>query len=332
MKTYFTATFLYMLAAILLTLLLHGAAMETLIVPLGVASAYAKLIGGSAVLFLPVVLFMMWWFRRRSSIEHVSSLVLVAVAAIWLQVGFLFFKSALPQLVPFYADPFWANLDRALLFGHDAWQLAHAVTPAALAAWFPFVYLTIWSVLAYAFPVVVAATDPDSKRVMRYAWLFFLSWVVVGNLAALAGSSVGPVYYDELLGTDRFASMHLALASNGFSAGPIAMVQERLWENSGGLLSFISAFPSVHVAVACIAALYIRERFRPFRLIGDVFLTLILLISVYSGYHYLLDGIASIMIVMALNAALGRHANRLFAVAEASTFGRGSEPRLKGEA
>jgi membrane-associated phospholipid phosphatase len=88
------------------------------------------------------------------------------------------------------------------------------------------------------------------------------------------------------------------------------MGQETLWTNLGGLLSCISAFPSVHVAIACVAALYLRERFRPFRLIGDAFVAMILLISVYSGYHYLLDGVASLVIVLALNAGLVRHANR----------------------
>jgi hypothetical protein len=310
MTTYFKVTFLYMLAGSLLMVLLRGNAIETLIMPLGVVGFYARVIGESLIPFLPFALLMMWWFGRRSSLAHLSSVILVTFAALWIQVGFLLFKSAIPDLVPFYADPFWAELDNSLLLGHDAWQVAHAITPDVLAAWFPAIYLSLWSVAAFVFPVLVVASDPDERRMLRYAWLFFLTWIVVGNIVALAGSSVGPVFYDRLLGTDRFADMHAAFVLNGFSAGPIAMVQKNLWDNLGGLLSCVSAFPSVHVAVACVVALYIRERFWRFRLIGDSFFALILLISVYSGYHYLLDGIASLGIVVALNAALVRYANR----------------------
>jgi hypothetical protein len=310
MRTYFTVTLVYLLAAWLLLVLLHGSALQILAVPLQLAEVYAGLILGPAVFILLIAIPIMWWFGRRSSWEHLSLIFLVAMSSILLQVGFLLFKSAIPLVVPFYADPFWAMLDRSLLLGHDAWELAHAVTPGILVGWFPLFYHTLWFALAFAFPIVVVATDPDARRVARYTWLFFLSWIVTGNIIALLGSSVGPVFYDRLLGADRFADLHLALASSGFSAGPIGMGQETLWTNLGGLLSCISAFPSVHVAIACVAALYLRERFRPFRLIGDAFVAMILLISVYSGYHYLLDGVASVVIVLALNAGLVRHANR----------------------
>jgi hypothetical protein len=310
MRTYFKVTTAYLLLAVLVMFLLHGTTVETVLMPVRVADLYAGLFLGSAVYFLPLVLPLMWWFGRRSSLEHLSLVFLAAVSSILLQAGFLLFKSAIPLIVPFYADPFLASLERAIFFGTDAWEVAHAITPAGLAAWFPLIYLTLWSALAFVFPVLVVATDFDDRRVTRYVWLFFLSWIVTGNLVALLGSSVGPVFYDRLLGTDRFVDLHAALADSGFAAGPIGMVQENLWTNLGGLLSCISAFPSVHVAVACIGALYVRERFRRFRLISDAFVALILLISVYSGYHYLLDGIASIVIVLALNAALVRHARR----------------------
>lgn len=150
------------------------------------------------------------------------------------------------------------------------------------------------------------ATDRDEARAKRYVWLFFLSWVVAGNIVALAGSSVGPIFYDRVMGTERFADLHASLDALGFSQGPIAALQGRLWENSTEMLSLISAFPSVHVAVAAIVALYIRERVRWSWPVGDAFFALILLISVYSGYHYLVDGLTSLVIVLALNSALLR--------------------------
>jgi hypothetical protein len=327
MRTCFKAALIYMLAATLTLVLLHDSAVETLVMPLRVAELYAGLVLGAALYLVPLAVLLMWWLGRRTSREHLTLVFIAAIFSVLLQVGFLLFKSAIPILVPFYADPFLATMEHTIFLGHDAWQIAHAVTPGWLAASFPLIYLTLWTVLAVAFPVVVAASDPDRLRVDRYFWLFLLSWIIVGNLLALAGSSVGPIFYDRLLGTDRFAELHVALAQSGFATGPIAQVQENLWRNLGGLLSCISAFPSVHVAVACIAALYIRERFRSFRLAGDVFLALVLLISVYSGYHYLVDGVASIAVVLALNAALIRRQNRRRPVAS----GIGLQPE-KGEA
>lgn len=306
MTSFFRATLLYVLAATLLTGWLQDDWLQTFRDVAGFAAGYLKTVGTSALYTLPVLVPLAFWFRRRITRDWLRGIFLVAIACTLLQAGFLFFKSAIPQLVPFYADPWLAEVEHRLLFGHDAWQLAHAVTPDSLAAWFPQIYLTLWSALAYAFPILVAATDPDPTRRDRYVWLFFLSWLVLGNLLAIAGSSVGPVYYDLLYGTDRFAALHQAFAASGFDTGPIARLQSLLWQNSSGMISYISAFPSMHVAIACIVALYLRDRFRLFQPLGHGFAALILLISVYSGYHYLVDGIASIAVVLVLNAALQR--------------------------
>lgn len=310
MKTYYKTTFLYVYFATAVTVVLHDDKVEALEGFASLAGNYVEIVGRATVKLLPAALLLGWALGRKLPPRQLRNAFLVACAAVMIQVGFLFFKSAIPRFVPFYADPFWAELDRLLLFGNDAWRLAQAITPDMLVAWFPHIYLTAWSLLAYAFPIMVAAADPDEQRLKRYAWLYFLSWLVTGNLVALAGSSVGPVFYDRLMGTHAFDDLRAALDLNGFSSGPIANLQQLLWENSGQMLSYISAFPSVHVAVACIAAIYIRERFRHLRLLGDVFCALTLLISVYSGYHYLVDGLASIGIVILLHVALSRHLRR----------------------
>lgn len=306
MRAFFKTTVLYLLAAIALTAILHGDWGAAFREGLDVASAFARITGAALVDALPLALPLLLLIRPARSLMRLRNAVVVVVASTFLQAGFLLFKSAIPELVPFYADPVLAEVDRHLLFGRDAWEIAHALTPAALAAWFSLIYLTLWSVVAYAFPVLVAASDDDWARARRYVWLFFLSWVVTGNILALAGSSVGPIYYDRLLATDRFAQMQISLEANGFSQGSIAALQARLWENSTGVMSFISAFPSVHVAVAAVVALYVRERARWAWPVGDAFLALILLISVYSGYHYFVDGIVGVAVVWALHAALLR--------------------------
>ncbi|WP_112312563.1 phosphatase PAP2 family protein [Pseudogemmobacter bohemicus] len=306
MTGFFRATFLYMLAATVLTSILLDDPLGTLVGLTRIVSSFLGLIAGASAAFVPVMLLLLWWFGRKVPLERLRPMLIVALASVWLQVGFMLFKSAIPQLVPFFADPFWAWADQVLLFGHDAWQLAHMITPEALIPWFPLVYLTTWSLTAYAFPVLVTAIERDEAVALRYLWLFFLSWVLCGNVFALAGSSVGPVYYDRQLGGDRFAAMAASFEQSGYAQSAIALLQDRLWSRSGEAMSFISAFPSVHVAVAVIVALYLRERLPRLRFAGYGFLALIGLISVYSGYHYLLDGIASLVIVLGIHAALIR--------------------------
>jgi membrane-associated phospholipid phosphatase len=306
MTTYYRTTLAYLLVAAALFIAMHGYTPEAFQGFIDVGGGYVKVIVNTSSKVLPFVLVVVWFLGRKLTLPQLRQIFLAGVSAIMLQMGFLLFKSAIPQLVPFYADPFLAELDRALLFGHDAWQLADLISPDWLVGWFPAIYLVFWSYLAYSFQVLIVASDHDDARVLRYSWLFLLSWVVNGNLLALIGSSVGPIYYDLLLGTDRFAEMHAAFEASGFSQGKIARLQMFLWEQSHDFYSYISAFPSVHVAVAGVAALYLRERFRLLWPIGALFAASILLISVYSGYHYLLDGVVSLGVVWALNGFLRR--------------------------
>ena len=144
----------------------------------------------------------------------------------------------------------------------------------------------------------------------RFAILHVVCWVGLGNVLALAFSSVGPVFYDRLLDTDRFAELLLALKTSGIEASRIGAIQANLWtlyiEEGQAVGSGISAFPSVHVGVATVFALYLMERSKWLAPIAILFLAMILFFSVYLGYHYALDGYASIIVIVAAWALLRR--------------------------
>ena len=131
---------------------------------------------------------------------------------------------------------------------------------------------------------------------------------------AMLGSSVGPVFYDRLLGGDRFAELTVALQSSGMTQSAIGSIQEALWRRfeTGGIDigHGISAFPSTHVSVATIAAIYLCERSRWLAPVGFGFLGITLFMSVYTGYHYAIDGYFSIAAVFAGNWLLIKHQNR----------------------
>jgi membrane-associated phospholipid phosphatase len=231
-------------------------------------------------------------------------LVLAAVlGTIALQIGFSTFKNLIPVLVPYYADPPLAAADRWLHLGVDPWLPVHRI-----AAFLPMesllvAYLQLWVLPAMLLPVLAAATDPDAARRTRLLWVYLGIWILLGNLAAVAGSSVGPVFHDRLLGTDRFADLAAAIAASPLPQSLIGGLDAYLWGRyQSGQLIFglgISAFPSVHVAIATLTALYLGERNRWLGLAGWLFAVLILFLSVYTGLHYALDGYASVLVVVA---------------------------------
>lgn len=229
-------------------------------------------------------------------------------------------KTALPMTAElfgvnaFFADPALAELDRVIHFGFDPWVWAHDISQivaidqfAAIAAQ---VYFFWWLVPAFFFPVilVILGEDEDTKR--HYLFLYLFVWIGLGNLAALLGLSAGPVFYDDLFGTERFAELNAALAVDGFRSSVFATMQAALLDayvqNGQAAGSGISAFPSVHVATMCVFMLYTMQKGRLFACLGVFMLVAIFFISVWTGYHYALDGYASFALVLAAHAWLKR--------------------------
>ncbi|MFV2033804.1 MAG: phosphatase PAP2 family protein, partial [Halocynthiibacter sp.] len=220
----------------------------------------------------------------------------------------------LPYIVPFYADPFFAELDRVMMGGTDPWELVYA-----FAEYLPMqvilpVYLKGWALPAIFLPVFLAALDGDRARVNRFLILYVVAWVVLGNILALVGMSAGPVYYDRLIEGAQFGELTAALQQSGVKSAQLGQIQENLWtiyaEQGQAIGSGISAFPSVHVAIATVFGLYLAERARLLAPLGLLFVVIILFLSVYTGYHYAIDGYASIAVIVGLWWLLRRRAVR----------------------
>jgi hypothetical protein len=100
-------------------------------------------------------------------------------------------------------------------------------------------------------------------------------------------------------------------------------VQGGLWNayaaNEHQLGTGISAFPSLHMAMATVTLLYAREKGRWFGLAGYLFLGAIFFISVWSGYHYAIDGYVSVAVVVAMHLWLKRGAPLPWRGARAAT-------------
>ncbi|WP_238364998.1 phosphatase PAP2 family protein [Mesobacterium pallidum] len=239
-----------------------------------------------------------------------AGITLVAVGVFTL--CFTMVKATLPQAMPFWADPLMADIDRALHLGHDPWALTHALPFAIPPEAAHKIYLSLWLLPSMWLPVFVVLLDRDVARQRRFITLYVLSWVILGNILAWGFMSAGPVYYDRLLGGDTFAGLTAALQSAGITEGRVGYYHDHLWQlyTSGAqdAGSGISAFPSVHVAMATVIALYLFELRRNIWPLSLAIVLLYQFLSVYLGWHYAVDGYASIAAVVALWLVLRRSA------------------------
>lgn len=192
----------------------------------------------------------LFWSNGRR-VATTFSLLVIGFAAFWT------LKYHIPTMVPFYADPLLADIDDAIHFG-PPWRLAHAVIPDGWMAAMVAMYFPAWLLQFYG-GMTLAATHPVASVRRRYWICFTATYGGLGTLLAIAASSGGPIFYNELVGVDRFGQLPDRLRAYEAST-PIFAVADRLYSSyTSGAISIIagiSAMPSIHVAVATLNALF----------------------------------------------------------------------------
>jgi hypothetical protein len=193
------------------------------------------------------------------------------------------FKTAIPTFNPFWLDRDLLEAERAI-FGTDPWRISHALFGAATPAidlfyalWFPAQSIVVFAVLFM----------PPSEHKTRALISYALFWILLGIVAAVTLSSVGPIFYDRLTGSTEFSGLKEIHA-------PVAKaMSDLLWSayasHSTMVGNGISAMPSLHVAIAAWMALAIRKR------VMWLYVAAIWIASVHLGWHYVLDGLAGIV-------------------------------------
>lgn len=242
-------------------------------------------------------------FRHRFPALAADFCLSVIGVAVFMD-AFSTLKNSMPKVLNFWADPYIAMIDRILHFGVDPWIIVHKV-----GGWLPSgiveaIYLKLWILVAAGFPILVGTFDRNTARCRSYLSIYLVSWVVIGNVFALAFLSVGPIYYDALLGGDTFAGLSDTFVQLGVADSFLGRIQSMLWfQYKNGLSTLgsgISAFPSVHVSVATVVACYFYDTFRHplMTILGITYLCVILYLSVWVGWHYAVDGYVSIAVVL----------------------------------
>jgi hypothetical protein len=252
-----------------------------------------SLVGGS-IIALPKV----WRFWREDESSPVARLVresdlgavasyLIGFQVFALQMGALtWLKEMLPVIVPFWADPPLAAVDRAIL-GTDAWRLI----PELLIHPLDVVYVTWAPVTTIAINLILCLKPSEAKT--RAILAYFLTVGLMGVCGQYLLSSAGPVFYDRLFASHQFADLLTRIDAH---APVVDRTVHYLWasymDHVDQLGIGISAMPSLHVAVAAWFALAIPAFWPRLRVPAWGFWLVIFVGSFALGWHYFVDGVA----------------------------------------
>jgi hypothetical protein len=209
--------------------------------------------------------------------------------------AYAWIKLAIPILHPRLFDRELWDLDALLLAGHSPNEFFLALFSAP-----PALRIIDWTYANIFFASLVIAIGffgSSPNRWLRVAFMDsnVLLWLA-GAWLYVAVPSLGPAF--------RFPEVWLPLAAlldrtQGFQRILMTNYMNVLQFTRGGarpvnVMLGVAAFPSLHVAFQTLVFLWMRRVWRGGEVIFGVFVVAILVGSVVTGWHYLIDGIAGI--------------------------------------
>jgi hypothetical protein len=247
-------------------------------------------------------------FKKAGSPKCVAALALFVSLSIHMGV-FTSIKTMLTDVVPFFADPLLAHLDKAL-HGQDPWRYTTALLPPGLTKSLERIYFGAWGLLLPA-SLLACLLLPRLEGVrMQYLWTYLVAWPLLGNVVAGALMSAGPVYYDLVTGDARFAGLMDYLARYSLAQPWRADLWNTYASGQVGFGTGISAFPSLHLVNATLLVLLASRVHRSLMWTAAGFCAVILFGSVHLGWHYAVDGYFSIIATVAIWKIVGRALSR----------------------
>jgi membrane-associated phospholipid phosphatase len=179
----------------------------------------------------------------------------------------------------------------------------------------------MWFFVMISTIVIVAAAREDTPLRQQYLMSYMAIWLIAGFFIATTFSSAGPCFFEDLGLGYRYKPLMDALERSS-EVWPIwaLKTQDMLWEGykhqRAGSLG-ISAFPSLHVANAVLFALYYSERWKIVGIFMWIFAALIMVGSVVLGWHYAVDGYASVALTWSILHLVGAYTRRKAVAVEA---------------
>ena len=239
--------------------------------------------------------------------------VVIVLATLPLSLGvFSAAKQTIPIIHPFAWDSSIEQFGLRLHGGRHMWEwlqplVGYPIITVLLDAF----YHKGWTLMSLGALALVIVSPPSRLR-RRYITASVLLLFLVGTLSALALSSAGPPYYDQIVhGPDPYAALFTYLSDVG-KHSPLISSEGRdvLWTayrhrvDAFGL--GISAMPSMHVATAALAACLAFAVGPWLGLMATLCTIVVAIASVSLGWHYALDGYVGAALAIAVWWLAGR--------------------------
>ncbi|MEA2293000.1 MAG: hypothetical protein QOE86_639 [Solirubrobacteraceae bacterium] len=232
------------------------------------------------------------WTRRR------VAFVLVGLVSFYITyVAYRNFKGFLPFLRPDRHDAGLLTLDRGLFAGHDPATVLHAV----LGTGFANQLLSIVYVVYLAFvPISLAAAlvwfGRDARHGLWYTSALCLNWVF-GAISYYLIPTMGPAFVAPQLFSDLGPTASSAL-QHSLWVERLTVLFGPAGEQAGDVVQSIAAFASLHVSVVLTAALIASwlKASRPLRIALWTYFGLVIVATIYLGWHYAVDDVAGLII------------------------------------
>lgn len=242
-------------------------------------------------------------FIRHKSRRLVQAIPILIAASVFLP-AFSALKSQVGTLYPYVWDPFFIELDIAI-HGTDPWRILQPVIGYPFITFIIAMAYQIWILLLYIMLPLLCIWMRSRILAGQVLTSYFMCWFVIGGLFANLFASVGPCFVDPFFGNRHFVPlMDYLNAANEHYPLMFLDVQASLieWQQKGEseLGRGISAMPSMHVSVALLFYLATRQLSKVAGWFFGVFFLIILIGSVHTGYHYAVDGYASIILTLAI--------------------------------
>lgn len=229
---------------------------------------------------------------------------------------FLFQKDMIRFVNPYSWDVLFAVWDKWVHFGRYPHEwLIDALDGRKFEGFFQHIYFN-WFFVMYAAMVYNIFCDENIRRRMQFIWVMFLTWAVLGGILATVFASAGPVFYATFYKDEANVYQFLTdyMLTIKEDIGAVYYIQEKLmdWHNSQRILTSnaISAMPSLHIAIAWLVVLYAGQINRWLCVLATVYLVCVTVTCVYFGFHYAIDGYASIILVSLLWLVVGKCLDR----------------------
>ena len=214
--------------------------------------------------------------------------------------------SAMKASISLFADYSWDTTftlwDQTIHRG-DAWKLIHPVTGFPIVTFMLNLFYNFWIVAVYAATAFLALRLKDPHSRQKFLITYFSCWPILGVAGAIYFASVGPAFVGPLLSQAHFDPLMAYLDyANGHYRILSVEVQAKLVtqfrEGSTGLGAGITAMPSMHVSMALLFFLVMRQVSRVAAWLSGLFFVAILIGSVHLAYHYAVDGYVSIVVTL----------------------------------